>query len=89
MVVNITRKVDDDGSIVINGTIDTNGEGYKKYVEAGLINPEDDVLTYNDENNTASFTWKSLSSNPAKELILKRLPGFNACLLYTSDAADE
>ena len=76
--VNITRKVDDDGSIIINGTIDTKGEGYKKYVEAGLIDPEDGELTYNDKNNTASFTWKSLSSNPAKELILKRLPGFNA-----------
>ena len=76
--VNITRKVDDDGSIVINGTIDTNGEGYKKYVEAGLIDPEDGKLTYNDKNNTASFTWKSLSSNPAKELILKRLKGFDA-----------
>jgi hypothetical protein len=76
--VNITRKVDDDGSIVINGTIDTNGEGYKRYVESGLIDPEDGILTYNDENNTASFTWKSLSSNPAKELILKRLKGFDA-----------
>ena len=76
--VNITRKVDDDGSIVINGTIDTSGEGYKKYVESGLIDPEDGILTYNDENNTASFTWKSLSSNPAKELILKRLKGFDA-----------
>ena len=79
--VSITRKVDDDGSIIINGTIDTNGEGYKRYVEAGLIDPEegeDGELTYDNENNTASFTWKSLSSNPAKELILKRLPGFDA-----------
>ena len=76
--VSITRKVDDDGNIIINGTIDTNGEGYKRYIEAGLIDPTDDELTYNDENNTASFTWESLSSNPAKELVLKRLKGFDA-----------
>ena len=76
--VSITRKTEDDGSIVINGTIDTNGEGYKRYVEAGLIDPTDGELTYNDENNTASFTWKSLSSNPAKELVLKRLKGFDS-----------
>ena len=76
--VSITRKTEDDGSIVINGTIDTNGEGYKKYVEAGLIDPTDGELTYNDENNTASFTWKSLSSNPARELVLKRLKGFDS-----------
>ena len=76
--VSITRKTEDDGSIVINGTIDTNGEGYKRYVEAGLIDPTDGELTYNDENNTASFTWKSLSSNPARELVLKRLKGFDS-----------
>ena len=76
--VSITRKTEDNGDIVIKGTIDTNGEGYKKYKEAGLIDPTDGELTYNDENNTASFTWRSSSSNPAKELVLKRLKGFNA-----------
>ena len=76
--VSITRKTEDNGDIVINGTIDINGEGYKNYEEAGLIDPEDGELTYNNENNTASFTWRSSSSNPAKELVLKRLKGFNA-----------
>ena len=76
--VSITRKTEDDGSITISGTIDTKGEGYKRYEEAGLIDPTDGELTYNDENNTASFTWKSLSSNPARELVLKRLKGFDS-----------
>ena len=71
--VYVSRKIDDDGNIIISGKIDTSSQAYKDYVNDGLINPED----LKTENGIASFEWRSNAKNPVKNLLIDLLPTFD------------
>jgi len=74
--VDVSRKVTDDGDIIISGKIDMNSDSYLEYIKDGLIDPNDSTLNFNEEG-IASFEWRSNSKNPVKNLLIDLIPTFD------------